>query len=122
MDIDVTIHEFETETSHEYRSGSRICTRVVGVTFDGRQAVVSRLHIGEEILLRRESVNIYDPNAIRAERIDGIQIGYLNRHLAALLAPLFDIRHEPVPASVYCLTGSLGSHYSLGVVILFNVP
>ncbi len=69
----------ESEFSHEYRSGSQIVTRVAGVTFDGRQSVVARLSIGEEILLKREPTNPYDPNAIRVECKNGQQIGYLNR-------------------------------------------
>jgi single-stranded-DNA-specific exonuclease len=114
--------ELETEASHEYRPGSRICTRVAGVTFDGRQAIIARLTIGEEILLKREPNNPYDPNAIRVERQIGQQIGYLNRHLASTLAPFFNEYHQSVPACVHCLTGILRLGYSLGVVITFIVP
>jgi single-stranded-DNA-specific exonuclease len=114
--------ELETETSHVYRPGNQICTRVAGVTFDGRQGVIARLAIGEEILLKREPTNPYDPNAIRVERQNGQQIGYLNRHLAATLVPFFDENRQPLPASVHCLTGSQRPGYSLGVVITFKVP
>ncbi len=65
MNSNTFVPELETETSHEYCSGSRICTRVVGVTFYGRQAVIARLSFGEEILLKREPTNQYDRNAIR---------------------------------------------------------
>ena len=90
MNSNTFIPELETETSHDYHSGSRICTRVAGVTFNGRQSVIARLTIGEEILLKREPTNPYDCNAIRVERQNGQQIGYLNRYLAATLAPFFD--------------------------------
>jgi hypothetical protein len=122
MNTNIFVPELETGTAHDYRPGSRICTRVAGVTFDGRQSVIARLSIGENILLRREPTNPYDPNAIRVESQNGQQIGYLNRHLAATLVPFFDTYRQPVRASVHCLTGSLRPGYSLGVVITFNVP
>jgi hypothetical protein len=122
MNSNTIVPELETETAHDYRSGSRICTRVAGVTFDGRQSVIARLSIGENILLRREPANPYDPNAIRVDSQNGCQIGYLNRFLATNLVPFFDTHSEPVSANVQCLTGSRQNGYSLGVVITFNVP
>ena len=116
------VPELETETSHDYHQGCHICTRVAGVTFDGRQSIVAQLSIGEQILLIREPTNFYDPNAIRVERKKGQQIGYLNRFLAANLVRFFDTHNEPVFANVQCLTGSRQNGYSLGVVITFNVP
>jgi hypothetical protein len=122
MNSNTFVPEPETETSRDYRSGSRICSRVAGVTFNGRQAVIARLAIREDIYLIREPDNLYDSNAIRIECNDGRQIGYLNRYLAAKLAPFFDAYRQPVTANVHCLTGSLRPGYSLGVVITFNVP
>jgi hypothetical protein len=122
MNSSIFVPDLETETSHEYRSGNRICTRVAGVTFEGRQSVIARLSIGENILLRREPNNPYDPNAIRVECQDGWQIGYLNRHLAAMLAPFFDTYQQTVHGNVHCMTGSQRLGYSLGIVITFNVP
>jgi single-stranded-DNA-specific exonuclease len=122
MNSNTFVPELETETSHEYRSGSRICTRVVGVTFNGRQTVIARLIFGEEILLKREPTNPYDCNAICVERSDGQQIGYINRYLAATLAPFFDAYRQPVLANIQCLIGYPELGYSLGVVIIFNVP
>jgi single-stranded-DNA-specific exonuclease len=122
MNSKTVVPELETQTSHDFHSGSRICTCVVGVTYDGRQSVIVRISIGENILLRREPTNPYDPNAISVECQNGWQIGYLNRHLAAILAPFFDEYRQPVSACIHCLTGSLRTGYSLGVVITFTVP
>jgi hypothetical protein len=122
MNSNTYVPEIETETSHDYRSGSRICTRVAGVTFNGRQAVIARLDFGEEILLKREPSNPYDRNAISVERQNGQQIGYINRYLAATLAPFFDAYCKAVPANIQCLTGNPELGYSLGVVITFNIP
>lgn len=122
MNNNIFVPEQESELSHEYRSGSRICTKVAGVTFDGRQSVIARLNIGEEILLKREPTNSYDPNAISVECQNGWQIGYLNRYLAAMLAPFFDSYQQNVHGNVHCIAGSQRPGYSLGVVITFNVP
>jgi single-stranded-DNA-specific exonuclease len=122
MNTNTFISELESETSHNYQQGSRICTRVVGVTFDDRQAVIARLSISDEILLKREPTNPYDHNAVRVERPNGQQIGYINRYLAATIAPFFDAHHSPVRACVHCLTGNQSSGYSLGAVITFIVP
>jgi single-stranded-DNA-specific exonuclease len=112
----------ESEQSHDYHSGYRIVTKIVGVTFDGRQSIIAHLSIGESIRLQREPTNPYDNNAICVETLNGWQIGYLNRHLAATLAPFFDAHHQSITGNVYCLTGSLRPGYSLGVIITFNIP
>lgn len=102
--------------------GAHVITRVVGVTFEGRQAVVAALKVGEKIILRRESNNPYDSNAIRVERISGEQIGYIDRYKAATLAAIFDAHGDPGEGTVLQLTGGLSNGMSLGVVIEFTVP
>ncbi len=112
----------DQEHPDEYRSGSLICTKVAGVTFNNRQAVVARLVPSETIQLRREPNNPYDRNAIRVERLNGQQIGYLNRNMAARLAPFFKSQFKPVRGKVHSLIGAQGDGYSLGVIISFKVP
>ena len=100
-----------------------IVTKVVGVTFEGRQATVAQLEEMEELFLRREPDNPYDFNAIRVERLDGAQIGYINRFMAEDLAPIFDAYGEPVPAWVSELQGGgYRRGYSIGVTIEFVTP
>ena len=65
-------------------------TKVVGVTFEGRQAVVSSLVAGQELLVRREPSNPADPNAIALMTESGSQVGFLRRQIAAALAPRID--------------------------------
>ena len=101
-------------------------TRVVGVTFEDRQAVVSKLVCGEHVLLRREPNNPFDQNAIRVEREDGEQIGYLDRHLASEIAPKFDGDEQCVPvivtAIVVAVVGGYAEYASFGVRIRFTTP
>jgi len=95
---------------------------VVGVTYENRQAVVAQLTVGEQVWLPREPQNPYDSNAIRVERQNGQQIGYLSREFAASLAPQFDEYGKPVPAFVTNIVGGTYASSALGVRIRFAVP
>lgn len=108
--------------SSALRGPQVIETRVVGVTYEGRQAVVAQLSIDEQVRLRREPTNPYDPNAIRVERLNGQQIGYISRSEAALWAPLLDRSGGVLPATVTALPGGYSSFSSLGVRIRFVLP
>ena len=65
-------------------------TKVVGVTFEGRQAVVSGLSVGEELAVVRDPNNPVDANAIALRTLSGAQVGFLRRQIAAHLAPNLD--------------------------------
>jgi hypothetical protein len=103
-------------------SNGFITDRVKGVTFEGRQNVVAQLSVGEKLLLRREPQNPHDKNAIRVERVDGQQVGYIDRELAFHLAYPFDKYGKPVPATVVELTGGRDSGTYRGVRIRFPIP
>ena len=65
-------------------------TKVVGVTFEGRQEVARSLAAGDALHLRREPANPVDPHAIRVLAADGRQVGFLSARIAARLAPSID--------------------------------
>ena len=119
-----SVHIKDTEGIPSFQGSvvHRIETKVVGVTFEGRQEILAKLNLGEQIVLRREPSNPFDANAIRVEKRNGEQIGYLNRLLAQKLAPHFDTHGESVAGNVINLTGSSFSGYSLGVNIAFTMP
>ena len=102
--------------------GRLITTKVVGVSFEGRQEIVARLLRGDRVWLDREPTNHYDRNAISVCRENGEQIGYLNRHLAASLNSLFQAYGYPVKGRVTLLTGGNYNGYSLGCMISFKLP
>ena len=102
--------------------GRIITTKVVGVTFEDRQEVIARLHIGDRVWLEPEPDNPHDPNAIMVSRSDGSQIGFLNRHLSKNLAPYFERDAGPVRGRVKYITGSAYDGYSLGLIIQFKIP
>jgi hypothetical protein len=102
--------------------GRIITTKIVGVSFEGRQEVVARLREGDRIWLEMEPTNPYDENAIKVCRSNGEQIGYLNRHLATSLINHFRAYGYPVRGRVALLTGSQWDGYTLGCVIAFKLP
>jgi cold shock CspA family protein len=97
-------------------------TKVVGVTYEGRQSIVALLRTGEEVLLVREPDNPYDGNAIKVIRKHGQCFGFISRHLAASLASKFDKYGKPVEATVISLTRGYSSDSNLGVTIQFSIP
>jgi F-box protein 18 (helicase) len=66
-----------------------IDTKIIGVTFDGRQTVCSQLFEGAKLCLEREPKNPHDPNAIGLV-FEGRKCGFIPRDLASELAPCID--------------------------------
>jgi single-stranded-DNA-specific exonuclease len=64
-------------------------TKVMGVSFEGRQDMVAGLVPGLELELRREPDNPHDTNAI-AVYYGALHIGFLRKQIAKHLAPLID--------------------------------
>ena len=96
---------------------------VVGITFDERQNVVSKLFEGEALTLRREPCHPYLDNAIMVLRENGDQVGYIRRDLADTLIPrMAALEMDTVDASVVSLTGGAYPGAYRGVRILFSLP
>lgn len=91
-------------------------TKVAGVSFDGRQDKVSKVQDGETILFIRERENPYDPNAIRVDTKSGINLGYLNRELAAKLSPHMDLG-EKWTGEIGQVTGGNGRNYGVNIFV-----
>ncbi len=64
-------------------------TKVMGVSFEGRQDLVAGLVPGLELELQRQPDNPHDANAI-AVNYGALQIGFLRKQIAKHLAPLID--------------------------------
>jgi single-stranded-DNA-specific exonuclease len=79
-------------------------TKVMGVSFEGRQDMVAGLLPGLELELRREPDNAHDTNAI-AVYYGALHIGFLRKQIAKHLAPLIDggVRYR---ARIEHVTGS----------------
>lgn len=64
-------------------------TKVVGVSFEGRQDLVAGLQEGFDLALERQATNPHDSNAI-AVRYGALQVGFLKKEIAKHLAPAMD--------------------------------
>ncbi len=93
----------------------RFYTKVVGVSFEGRQDVVAGLAPGDRLTLRREAENAFDPNAI-AVAFGSLALGYLRREIAARVAPNIDasIAYE---ATVDGITGGGDRHVGVNILV-----
>jgi single-stranded-DNA-specific exonuclease len=68
---------------------SQFHTKLVGVSFEGRQDTIAGLRVGTALALERQPANPYDPNAI-AVRYGELQLGFVRKEIAKHLAPLID--------------------------------
>lgn len=96
-------------------------TKLAGVTFEGRQGVVGRLSPGTPLRLVREPDNAHDPCAVAVHAPSGEQVGFLNRRLAAVLAPEID-RGGAWTAEVTDITGDDKDSRGVNVLIARVVP
>ncbi len=64
-------------------------TKIVGVSFEGRQDLVAGLQEGFDLALERQANNPHDSNAI-AVRYGALQVGFLKKEIAKHLAPAMD--------------------------------
>jgi single-stranded-DNA-specific exonuclease len=91
-------------------------TKLAGVTFEGRQELIERLTPGSPLRLARQPENEHDANACALFDTHGAHVGYLNRRLAAVLAPAMDAGVE-YDVEVTDVTGGADGK-ALGVNVL----
>ena len=101
----------------------RFNTKVVGVSFEGRQDSIVGLREGVELELQRQPENPYDSNAI-AVRFGALPLGFLRREIAARIAPNID-NGTRYRASISALTGggraADGSERNRGINIVVEI-
>lgn len=88
-------------------------TKIVGVSFEGRQDLVAGVRAGDALELERQPENEHDPNAI-AVRFGTLQLGYLRREIARRLAPNID-GGDRYSASVGSVTGGGTRHVGVNI-------
>ena len=88
-------------------------TKVVGVSFEGRQDRVAGLLPGDALELVREPHNAYDASAI-AVRFGSLALGFIRREIAKRLAPNID-GGERYVATVASITGGGQRHVGVNI-------
>ncbi len=94
---------------------SQFHTKLVGVSFEGRQDTIAGLRLGTELELRRQPDNQHDPNAI-AVHYGALQLGFISKGIAKHLAAPIDsgARYR---ARVESLTGGGAQHRGVNVYV-----
>ncbi|MGH2453978.1 MAG: single-stranded-DNA-specific exonuclease RecJ [bacterium] len=96
-------------------------TKVVGVTFEGRQESLSSVRPGQPLHLIRQPSNPYDPHAIAVVTADGRQLGFLSAMIAGRLAPSIDAGAR-YTATASQLTGGGERAHGLNIFIQREEP
>ncbi len=68
---------------------SQFHSKIVGVSFEGRQDTIAGLRVGSELTLQRQPENQFDPNAL-AVYYGTLPLGFVRKEIAKHLAPLID--------------------------------
>ena len=68
---------------------SNFHSKIVGVSFEGRQDTIAGLRVGTDLTLERQPDNQFDPNAL-AVYYGALQLGFVRKQIAKHLAPLID--------------------------------
>jgi single-stranded-DNA-specific exonuclease len=95
-------------------------TKVVGVSYEGRQSTIAGLTSGAALELVRARDNPHDPNAVEV-RFGRLHVGFLRREIARRLAPNID-RGERYTASVGSVTGGGEKNIGLNIHVLRQRP
>ena len=97
-------------------------SKLVGVTFEGRQAVISTLKGNEPLRVRREADNEYDPNAVAVDVKVGeeyLPIGYIAKDKNLEIAKSLDAE-IPVQIKLASLTGGSGKSFGVNIELQYQ--
>lgn len=100
----------------------RYNSKLVGVTFEGRQAVISLLKGDEQLSCRREPENEYDKNAVAVDVLAGgewLPIGYIAKDKNLEIAKSLDAG-VPVEIKLASITGGDGKSFGINIELQYN--
>lgn len=89
-------------------------TKIVGVSFEGRQDLIAGLEPGRDLELRRDPSNTADANAIEV-RYGELHVGFLRRQIARHLAPLIDSGIAYRASLEHVTGGRDGKHFGANI-------
>lgn len=92
-------------------------TKIVGVSFEGRQELLKKLTTGQEVFLQRQPDNPHDKNAVAVIDDKGVQLGFLKARLAKDLARFLDKGVE-YTATITSVTGLDEGENHIGVNLI----
>jgi len=101
-------------------------TKVVGVTYEGRQDVINSMNeMLDNLIAKREPENPHDENAIAiyVEKHNGElqSVGYINRGLAAKLSPVIKEQNLELIIDDYVIVGNREAGKNLGIIFNYTL-
>ena len=94
--------------------------KAAGVTFEGRQRVLSRLQIGDKLLFSADPDNIHDFSAVRIETEDGIQVGFVPRDKNATIFQNLITQQGAYQVEVSAVTGGgFDTNYGVNMLVRY---
>ncbi len=90
--------------------------------YEGRMGKADHLRAGDDLTLQREPSNSQDRNAIAVWTDEGVQIGYLSRHVASHLASALDAHGGLWGAKVSSVWKQPPPHFMVSIQIFFKLP
>lgn len=97
-------------------------SKIVGVTFEGRQAVLSVLKGSEPLRVRREPENEYDPNAVAVDAYinkEWLPVGYIAKDKNSDIAATLDAKGE-VFIKIGSVTGGGSKSFGLNIYLEYT--
>lgn len=96
--------------------------KIVGVTFENRQRLISnlsragKLKTGQELRFVADCKNEFDPYAVKVETVDGDVLGYLSREYNQ---EIFEnlILGKKYKVSVSAVTGGMEHHFGINIKV-----
>lgn len=99
---------------------SEFYMKVAGVSFEGRQRIVSRLKIGQELVFIPDPSNPYDNHAVKICTTNGEQIGFIAREYNNQIFNNLINGHGTYRVSVSNITGGgIGENYGCNIRVCF---
>ena len=97
-------------------------SKLVGVTFEGRQAVISQLKGGEQLRCRREPENEYDPRAVAVDVLlndEWLPVGYIAKDKNKEIAYSMD-GGEKIKITLSNITGGDGKSFGINIELEYK--
>lgn len=103
----------------EQMATSEFFTKIVGVTFEGRQETVSKLYIGQELVFIPDKANSYDRFAVKVCTTDGKQVGYVAKTCNEQIFHNLVNGLGEYKVCVSDVTGSMNSNYGCNIRVRY---
>jgi len=122
-DVDLASADEAIRAQEEYeKSKTSYHSKLVGVTFEGRQDIIKVLEGTEELRVRREADNQYDPKAVAVDVLFGeeyVPIGYIAKDKNEALSQTLDAGNE-VTIKLASITGGGDKSYGVNIELEYQ--